>query len=490
MSILHAIILAAGEGTRMKSQRPKVLHPICGRPMLFYSLDLAGATGVKQPILILGKGADEIKPVLPKEAQVVIQTKREGTGDAVLAARKLLKGMSGDLLVLYADTPLLRRTTIQKLVESHKKHGAGCTLLTAHLADPSGYGRIVRDEQNVIRGVVEEAEATSQQRAIREINVGPFVCKVPLLLEALANIKPASATKELYLTQALTLLAQMEGVKITTERVPEIYEALGINSRAELARANEIIRQRIITTHLSHGGVTIVDPRTTFIDHGVSIGHDTVIHPCTVIETGVSIGRRCTIGPFARLRSGVAISDDSRVGNFVEMVRTKVGHRVRVSHVSYLGDTTVEDDVNIGAGTITANYDGRDKHPTHIGKGALIGSDTILVAPVKVGPGAVTGAGSVILHHQDVAARSRVAGVPARVLDGRNASAGDGGRSEGGRKAPAPHASVKPATPATAARPTPKAAAKPNAKAAAKGTRRAKAKPARRPAVAGRSARR
>jgi len=200
--------------------------------------------------------------------------------------------------------------------------------------------------------------------------------------------------------------------------VEEVTESLGVNSRADLGRAIGVIRQRIIDVHL-HNGVTIEDPRTTFIDHGVSIGADTIIRPCTVIETGVSIGKRCSIGPFARLRSGVAIADDVRVGNFVELVRTKVGQRVRVNHVTYLGDATLEEDVNIGAGTITANYDGKDKHQTQIGRGAFIGSDTILIAPVKVGASAVTGAGSVVPKGHDVPPKGVVVGVPARALDGR-----------------------------------------------------------------------
>ena len=383
MRTVHAIILAAGEGTRMKSVLPKVLHPICGRPMIAYALDLAASAGVKQPIVVLGHGAESVKPRLPKEVKTVIQTKQLGTGDAVLAAKRALGGVTGDLLILYADTPLVRRATVQKLIETHFKTGATCTLLSAHLADPSGYGRMVRNETGQISGIVEESDANAAQRAIREINVGPLMCHTQALMDTLAAASASTTKKELYLTTIISHLARQEGTKIQATRVEEISEALGINSRSELARAIGVIRQRIIETHLNNG-VTIEDPQTTFIDHGVSIGADTVIHPCTVIETGVSIGKRCSIGPFARVRSGVAIAEEVRLGNFAELVRTKLGPRVRVNHVTYLGDATVEDDVNIGAGTITANYDGKAKHPTHIGKGALIGSDTILIAPVKV----------------------------------------------------------------------------------------------------------
>ncbi len=420
MRILHAIILAAGEGTRMKSDLPKVLHPICGRPMIAYALDLAASAGVRQPIVVLGHGAEAVKPQLPKEVKTVIQTKRLGTGDAAIATKKLLGGAGGSVLILYADTPLLRRTTVQKLVETHFRTSATCTLLTAHLADPSGYGRIIRNEQGQIIGVAEEAEANAAQRAIREINVGPLVCQTQLLLDALAGVTPSGSKKELYLTAIVSHLARQEGAKIQATRVEEISEALGINSRTELARAIGVIRQRIVDAHLANG-VTIEDPQTTSIDHGVTIGADTVIHPHTVIETRVSIGKRCSIGPFARLRSGVSVADEARIGNFVELVRTKIGPRVRVNHVTYLGDAIVEEDVNIGAGTITANYDGQHKHETRIGRGAFIGSDTVLIAPVKIGAGAVTGAGSVVTKDHDVPAKGIVVGVPARPLDHRAA---------------------------------------------------------------------
>jgi len=402
----------------MKSDRPKVLHSICGRPMIAYALDLAASAGVKQPIIVLGHGADEVKPQLPKEAKAVIQSKRLGTGDAVIAAKKALGGSAGAVLILYADTPLLRRTTVQRLIESHFKSSATVSLLTAHLADPTGYGRILRNENGLVTGIVEEAEANAAQRAIREINVGPLVCNAPALQGALAMVKPSAARHELYLTDIISHLARQEGTKIQVARVEEVAEALGINSRAELARAIGVIRQRIIDTHL-HNGVTIEDPHSTLIDYGVTIGVDTILRPYTVIETGVSIGKRCVIGPFARLRSGVALGEEVRVGNFVELVRTKVGSRTRINHVTYLGDAVVEEGVNIGAGTITANYDGQEKHQTHIGKGAFIGCDTVLIAPVKVGAGAVTGAGSVLTKAHDVPAKGVVVGVPARPMDHR-----------------------------------------------------------------------
>jgi len=417
MRSVQAVILAAGSGTRMKSAIPKVLHPICGRPMIAYALDVAAALGVKQPVVIVGDAAEQIQPHLSKGAKLVIQKQPLGTGDALLCARKALAGCSGDLVILYADTPLLRRTTVQRLLEAHHRANATCTLLTATLADPTGYGRIVREAAGEIAGVVEEAEANQTQRAIREINVGPIVVKAPALFEALAAVGPSqTAKKEWYLTHAIGLIAKQPAAKVQAIRVEHANEALGINTRVELVRAMGIIRQRILESHLG-SGVTILDPHTTYIDHGVMIGQDTVVHPGSVIESGVTIGRRCTIGPYARLRRGVMVEDDAHIGNFVELVRTTIGRNVRIHHVSYLGDTTVEDDVNIGAGTITANFDGTDKQPTTIGKGAFIGCDTILVAPVRIGSGAVTGAGSVIPKGHDVPNRGVVVGVPARPLE-------------------------------------------------------------------------
>ena len=476
MRSLQAIILAAGEGTRMKSDLPKVLHPICGRPMLSYALDLAAAAGIKQPIVILGKGAEQIKPTLPKEAKPVLQVQRRGTGDAVLAAKKLLTG-TGAVLILYADTPLLRRTTVQKLIEAHFKTSATCTLLTAHLADPSGYGRIIRNENGLVVRIAEEPEASAAERAIREINVGPLVCSIPALLAALALGRPSDAKHELYLTEIVAHIARQENAKIQVSRIEEISEALGINSRAELSRAIGVIRQRIIEAHL-HNGVTIEDPRTTFIDHGVTIGADTVIRPGTVLETNVAIGKRCTIGPFAHLRPGVTVGEETKIGNFAELVRTKVGPRVRIGHLSYLGDAVIEEGVNIGAGAVTANYDGAQKHPTHIGKGAFIGSDTVLIAPVKIGPGATTGAGCVVTKEHHVPAKGIVAGVPARPL----------GATDGGKPAHELHPAALPAAkidghhkPTLAQRrPAPSAAAR---RAPAKAVRpKARVTPARKPA--------
>ena len=491
MATVHAVILAAGEGSRMKSELPKVLHNICGRSMIAYAIDLAASVGARQPVIVLGHGAEQVKPVLPKEAKVIIQSKQHGTGDAVLSAKRAI-GSQGDVLILYGDTPLLRRGTVQRLIEQHVKTGATCSLLTAHLADPSGYGRIVRNELNAITGVVEESEAGAAQRTIREINVGPLVCKAAALLEALETVKPSGSKREIFLTHIISHIARQENAKVHAVRVEETAEALGVNSRSDLARAIGVIRQRIVDAHLNNG-VTIEETASTYIEHGVAIGADTVIRPYTVIHSGVTIGKRCTIGPFTRLRNGVAVADDSRIGSFAELVRTKVGRRVRISHVSYLGDAIVEDDVNIGAGTITANYDGREKHTTHIGKGAFIGSDTVLIAPVKIGAGAVTGAGSVVTKAHDVPNRGVVVGVPARAFV-RDGKAGGPARPIDGRKAPtngaaaraaAERPSAKPAAGRTARKP---ARTRPAAKARVKLKTRKRTRPTRRARVVRRPA--
>lgn len=450
MTTLHAIILAAGQGTRMKSQLPKVLHPICGKPMIAYALEIAAFSGVKQPVVVLSPGSEQIKEVLPKDVKVATQSKPLGTGHAVLAAKKSLSSTSsGHTLILYADTPMLRRTTIQKLIQTHVKSGATCTLLTAHLADPTGYGRIMRNEHGRVVGIVEEADAHVAERAIREINIGPMIVKTSALFNALDQVQASGKTKEVYLTKVINLLGEDESNSIQVAHAQEVWEALGVNSRAELAKATGIIRKRIIETHLKSSGVTIEDPETTYIDHGVTIGNDTVIRPCSVIESGVTIGKRCVIGPFAHLRDGVTVGDDTKVGNFAELVRTKLGSGVRMNHVSYLGDAKIGDNVNIGAGTITANYDGKNKNETEVGKGAFIGSDTVLIAPVKVGKDAVTGAGSVVTSEHNVPPRTVVAGVPARALSKTDSTARNG--SAAAKSEAKPKSAKKPADKKSAA---------------------------------------
>ncbi len=397
----------------MKSALPKVLHPLCGQPMVDYSVRLADALGVRRTVIVVGAGGDRVIAHLPKTVRPVWQHKRVGTADAVWQTRAVLRGFHGTVLVLYADAPLLRVETARRLVQVHRASHAACTLLTAICHDPAGYGRIVRNGHGAVQGVVEEKDATPQERTIQEINAGPLCIEADLLWQLLPRIPKSRRTGEHYLPEIVRLIAQRNGTTIQTFVVEDFDEIQGINSRSELARAAAVLRRRIAEYHMTRG-VTIVDPATTYIDDDVVIGQDTVIYPSTVIEPHVRIGQRCHIGPFARLRSGVVLGDDVHIGNFVEVVRTRIGEGVKAMHLTYLGDTTVGAHTNIGAGTITANYDGRVKSQTTIGRRAFIGSGSILVAPVRVGDNAVTGAGAVVTRGHDVPSGTTVVGVPAR----------------------------------------------------------------------------
>ena len=357
-------------------------------------------------------------PTLPRLCtdawRAVTQSLRRGTGQAAALALRALPRQARTVLIVYGDQPLLTSETVRALVRAHQVSGAACTLLTASVANPHGYGRIVR-RGNTIERIVEELDATPEECAIQEINVGAAVCDRPLLERALQRIAPSNAKHEYYLTDALTQLATDAPAAVQTHHTPDADEACGINTRRDLAQAAAIVYRRV-ARRLLEEGVTIVDPSTTYIDPGVRVGEDSTIFPCTVIERDVVIGRRCRIGPFARIRSGVRLADDVRVGNFAEVVRSSLGARVRMNHCSYVGDATVEADVNVGAGTITANYDGRAKHRTRIGARAFLGSGTVIVAPATVGARAVTGAGCVVTRGTRVKPGTVVVGVPAREL--------------------------------------------------------------------------
>lgn len=412
-----AIILAAGEGTRMRSNLPKVLHKLGGRPMIDYIVDALDAVGAKRKIVVIGYKSAEVSRYLKGRAEVVLQKKRLGTADAVKAAQKMVGRVDGNILVMCADTPLVTKETIGRLVAAHKQAGASCTILSANMKNPTGYGRIERDSKGRILRIVEEQEADIYQKAIEEINVGAYCFNSKALFSNLAKIKPSVKKKEYYLTDLVGILAH-DGNEVAALALTDNEEALGVNSRADLARASQVLKERTISK-LQGAGVTIVDPATTYIANDVTIGQDTVVYPMTTIEQGVSIGASCEVGPCARLRTGSAVDDNVTIGNFVELARTKIGRNTRVQHNAYLGDARVGRGVNIGAGTITANYDGKAKNKTIIDDGAFIGSGTILIAPIRIGRNAVTGAGAVITKGKDVPASATVVGIPARIIKRR-----------------------------------------------------------------------
>lgn len=414
MKNITAIILAAGRGTRMKSGTPKVLHEILGKPMISYVTGAVHRAGVKDIVVVTGFGSDKVKDLFyGTKVSTVVQKKLLGSADAVGTAKKKIGGHS-DVLVVYGDTPLITEHTIKKLVEKHRSSEASLTLLTAVLKDPTGYGRIIRDTGGRIIKIAENSEVREYKKEIREINVGTCIFSSKDLLDTLKDIGCDNSKREYYLTDAVKILSS--GTK-RVESVPieNLDEMIGINSRVELAQATNVMKNRIME-ELMVSGVTIQDPATTTIYPGVKIGKDTVIYPNTIIEADVKIGENCHIGPFARLRGGTRIGDRTEIGNFVELVRTSVAGSTKIKHHTYLGDSKVGRNVNIGAGTITANYDGKNKNKTFIGDGSFIGVGAVLIAPAKIGKRALVGAGAVILRGTIVKDGTTVVGVPAKTL--------------------------------------------------------------------------
>ena len=409
-----AIILAAGKGERMKSSLPKVLHEICSRPMILYVRDLIKSLKIKKSVAVVGFKHGLVSTLIEDSAKIVIQKKLLGSGDAVKVALSALKGFRGTVLILYGDCPLLKKESISKLITHHIENRCDATLLTAVVDKPSGYGRIMRDKYASICGIIEEKDADDFQKGIKEINTGIICFNKDAVAKALALVKANNRKKEYYLTDAIGILYK-QGRSIDSVRIEDVSEALGINSRVELAKANAIMQKRINDDFMKEG-VTIVDPASCFISYGAKIGRDTVIYPFTVIERDVTIGKHCSIGPFVHVREGTRLSDSVYVGNFIELVRSAISSHTLIKHFGYIGDTTIGQAVNIGAGFVTANFDGARKNTTVIKDGAFIGSDTILVAPVTIGRGAKTGAGSVVVKNQNVPDGEVVVGVPARLL--------------------------------------------------------------------------
>ncbi len=427
MKNIIAVILAAGRGTRMKSDTPKVMHSLLGKPMISYVVDLATDAGIKDIILVTGFGSDKIKEFFKgTKVKTVLQKKLLGSGDAVNTAKKEIKKFKGDIVIVYGDTPLIKKETVKKLIEKHRTSGASLTLLTVILKNPAGYGRIIRNTDGRILKIAEEDEVREYKKEIKEINVGSCIFKAEDLFEALPEIGRENAKKEYYLTDAVKILSA-KGKIIDSIAIEDLSEMIGVNSRVDLAEAVKVLKNRI-ADELMAAGVTIQDPLTTTVYPGAKIGKDTVIYPNTIIESDVKIGGHCHIGPFAHLRGGTRLGNKVEIGNFVELVRTEIADLTKVKHHTYLGDAKVGKSVNIGAGTITANYDGKNKNRTFISDGAFIGVGAVLIAPVKIGKKALVGAGTVVLKGHNVKDGTTAVGVPARILEKRKGERRKGDR--------------------------------------------------------------
>ncbi|OLN28183.1 bifunctional UDP-N-acetylglucosamine diphosphorylase/glucosamine-1-phosphate N-acetyltransferase GlmU [Desulfosporosinus metallidurans] len=425
MPNLVAVIMAAGKGTRMKSKLPKVMHSLAGQTLLEHVLNAANQVGIERPLVVVGHGREVVEASLSGRAEIVVQTEQLGTGHAIMQALPFLEGVQ-TVLVLSGDQPLLKPETLRALIELHTTRGSSATVLTAYMDQPFGYGRVIKRGEDLAK-IVEEKDATPDERQIREVNTGTYCFEGSALKDALTKITPQNAQGEYYLTEVFDVFLR-QGKKMLTYCTGDSHEALGINSRAQLAQAEAIFRERILE-HWMTEGVTIVDPSSTFIDAEVEfeqdvrilpftrlmgktrIAEDAVLGPqtslenCTVgcgsevtytVAKDASIGEHCHIGPFAYLRPGTKLEAEVKVGDFVEIKNSWIEKGSKVPHLSYIGDTHIGKSTNIGAGTITCNYDGRNKYPTKIGDHAFIGSNTNLVAPLEVGDHAVTGAGSTI----------------------------------------------------------------------------------------------
>jgi bifunctional UDP-N-acetylglucosamine pyrophosphorylase/glucosamine-1-phosphate N-acetyltransferase len=425
MDALTAIILAAGEGKRMRSRQPKILHRLCGRPLVGYPLRLA-RTFADRVVMVVPPSTDGFVQVAGDGVLTVVQRDRLGTGHAVVQAKEAC-GEGGTILVLPGDMPLLTVETIERLLNHHKAVSAAATLLTAIVDSPAGYGRVLRQRGRVAR-IVEDRDATDDQKKITEIGTSVYCFDARRLWSALAEVRPDNDQNEYYLTDVIAILARA-GARVETVTVADPSEAQGVNDRKQLA-AVAVIQRRRILDRLMDGGVTIVDPASTYIEDTVTIGPDTTVQPQTVIEGATEIGSECvigagshvsgsrladrvvlkpysiieeavvdedaTLGPFCHLRPGCHIGAGAEIGNFAELKKSRVGKKTKIHHVSYTGDATLGERVNVGAGTITCNYDGQRKHQTFIGDGAFVGTNSSLVAPLTIGEGAYVAAGSVI----------------------------------------------------------------------------------------------
>jgi bifunctional UDP-N-acetylglucosamine pyrophosphorylase/glucosamine-1-phosphate N-acetyltransferase len=429
MKPLAAVILAAGKGTRMRCKTPKVTQPVAGRPMISYALELAATLQASPVVVVLGHQAALIKELLPADGwRAVEQTEQLGTGHALRQTEEVLKDFPGDVLVMHADVPLLQAATLQHLVEAHHSCGAVATLLTAVMEQPGRLGRILRQPNGQVAGIVEALDASEAERAIREINTGIYCFQSSFVYPALHHLGANNVKGEYYLTDVIGAACRA-GLPVQAVPCADWREAVGVDSKADLARAESLIRQQVLE-RLMASGVTIIDPQTTYVHPEVQVGCDTVLHPnthllgktvigedCTIwpntvirdstLEDGVTILPSCVItssaiaagaqvGPFAHLRPESVLGQRVRIGNFVEVKKSIIGDESKASHLSYIGDVVMGKDVNVGAGFIACNYDGEQKHETIIEDGVFIGSDSQIIAPLRIGQGAYIATGTTV----------------------------------------------------------------------------------------------
>ncbi len=445
MENVTALILAAGKGTRMKSKLPKVLHQVGGKAMVQRVLETATSVGMEQAVVIVGFGGEAVQEHLAGQATFVVQEEQNGTGHAVKQAKSVLGEYKGSIVVLCGDTPLIKGETIESLLAEHAKTGAVATVLTAHMEDPTGYGRIIRNEAGQVIRIVEQKDGKPEELAVKEINTGMYVFDSQMLWPCLENLSSDNAQGEYYITDVIGMFVE-SGKIVSAYMTPDYEETLGVNSRAQLAEAEAILRKRK-NAELMAAGVTLIDPQSTYIAPEVTVGRDTIIHPGTMLEGSTTIGEECEIGPHTRLtnvkvgngsvlhftyghdcevkdmvdigpyvhlRPNTVIGNKVHIGNFVEVKNSNVGEGTKFPHLSYIGDSDVGSGVNIGCGTITVNYDGKLKHRTTIADRAFVGCNSNLVAPVTIGEESFVGAGSTIT--KDVPARSLAVGRSKQVI--------------------------------------------------------------------------
>lgn len=427
MEHLFAVILAAGEGKRMKSKSSKVVHKICGKTLVQWVHQAVENAGVRESILVVGHRSDQVKECLGDKVEYVMQEKQLGTGHAVMQAEGFLKGKDGYVLVLCGDTPLVTTETIARTIEYHKSGNNSATVITAELVDPAGYGRIIRDNNGGVLKIVEHKDASEIEKDIREINSGMYCFTIKDLLNALKELDNKNSQGEYYLTDTLEILIN-KGLKVGAVKVGNPDEILGINDRIQLAQADEIMRKKILVNHMK-SGVTIIDQNSTYIDEEVIIGIDTIIYPGTILEGKTVIGEECVIGPnsrlvgsqtgnkvevnnsvvlessvgdnthvgpFAFIRPGSTIGKEVKIGDFVEVKKSVIGDKTKVSHLTYIGDAEIGRNVNLGCGVVVVNYDGKNKNKTIVGDNSFVGCNVNLISPVTVKDNAYVAAGSTI----------------------------------------------------------------------------------------------